>query len=216
MERKVVIIKEKKKLNNNDIFDGEDVKIYVPKKSLGKLSTQVNSIYTYGDHSIQTKNKLNEEDLNISKFKSNENLNLNRSKKGKKRKKNHLIKSSFARNLVQNEMKEKNSGNLLESEENLKKIKKKKIKVVKKIKFNSFCVYCCICCLKKRKIVQNILIEEGMKIISENLDIFNIFIRLQKGKKEKQSLIKEKEDTIKMSDVCQKNLKDIHNSLYEF
>lgn len=216
LERKVVIIKEKKKLNNNDIFDGEDVKIYVPKKSLGKLSTQVNSIYTYGDHSIQTKNKLNEEDLNISKFKSNENLNLNRSKKGKKRKKNHLIKSSFARNLVQNEMKEKNSGNLLESEENLKKIKKKKIKVVKKIKFNTFCVYCCICCLKKRKIVQNILIEEGMKIISENLDIFNIFIRLQKGKKEKQSLIKEKEDTIKMSDVCQKNLKDIHNSLYEF
>ena len=216
LERKVVIIKEKKKLNNNDIFDGEDVKIYVPKKSLGKLSTQVNSIYTYGDHSIQTKNKLNEEDLNISKFKSNENLNLNRSKKGKKRKKNHLIKSSFARNLVQNEMKEKNSGNLLESEENLKKIKKKKIKKVKKIKFNTFCVYCCICCLKKRKIVQNILIEEGMKIISENLDIFNIFIRLQKGKKEKQSLIKEKEDTIKMSDVCQKNLKDIHNSLYEF
>jgi len=216
LEKKTVIIKEKKNLNNNDIFDGEDVKIYVPKKSLGKLSTQVNSIYTYGDHSIQTKNKLNEEDLNISKFKSNENLNLNRSKKGKKRKKNHLIKSSFARNLVQNEMKEKNSGNLLESEENLKKIKKKKIKVVKKIKFNSFCVYCCICCLKKRKIVQNILIEEGMKIISENLDIFNIFIRLQKGKKEKQSLIKEKEDTIKMSDVCQKNLKDIHNSLYEF
>ncbi len=216
LEKKTVIIKEKKNLNNNDIFDGEDVKIYVPKKSLGKLSTQVNSIYTYGDHSIPTKNKLNEEDLNISKFKSNENLNLNRSKKGKKRKKNHLIKSSFARNLVQNEMKEKNSGNLLESEENLKKIKKKKIKVVKKIKFNSFCVYCCICCLKKRKIVQNILIEEGMKIISENLDIFNIFIRLQKGKKEKQSLIKEKEDTIKMSDVCQKNLKDIHNSLYEF
>jgi len=216
LEKKTVIIKEKKNLNNNDIFDGEDVKIYVPKKSLGKLSTQVNSIYTYGDHSIPTKNKLNEEDLNISKFKSNENLNLNRSKKGKKRKKNHLIKSSFARNLVQNEMKEKNSGNLLENEENLKKIKKKKIKVVKKIKFNSFCVYCCICCLKKRKIVQNILIEEGMKIISENLDIFNIFIRLQKGKKEKQSLIKEKEDTIKMSDVCQKNLKDIHNSLYEF
>ena len=216
LEKKTVIIKEKKQLNNNDIFDGEDVKIYVPKKSLGKLSTQVNSIYAYGDHSIQTKNKLNEEDLNISKFKSNEKLNLNRSKKGKKRKKNHLIKSSFTRNLVQNEMKEKNSGNLLESEENLKKNKKQKIKVVKKIKFNIFCVYCCICCLKKRKCVQNILIEEGMKIISENLDIFNIFIRLQKGKKEKQRLIKEKEDTIKMSDVCQKNLKDIDNSLYEF
>ena len=93
---------------------------------------------------------------------------------------------------------------------------KKKIKVIKKIEFNSFCVYCCICCLKKRNIIQNVLIEEGMKIISENLDIFNIFTRLQKGKKEKQSLIKEKEDTIKMSDACQKKLKDIHNSLYEF
>ena len=142
-------------------------------------------------------------------------MNLNKSKKGKKRKKNHLIRSSFSRNLVQNELKEKNSKNLIESEQNRKKTKKK-IKVIKKIEFNSFCVYCCICCLKKRNIIQNVLIEEGMKIISENLDIFNIFTRLQKGKKEKQSLIKEKEDTIKMSDACQKKLKDIHNSLYEF
>ena len=54
-----------------------------------------------------------------------------------------------------------------------------------------------------------------MKIISENLDIFNIFRRIQKGKKEKQSLIKEKEDTIKMSDMCQTKLKEIHNSLFE-
>ena len=215
LEKKVVVIKEQHKFKSNDIFDGEDVKIYCPKKSLGRISTQQNSIYTYAEQSVQTKNKLNEEDLNISKFNSNENLNLNKSKKGKKRKKNHLIRSSFSRNLVQNELKEKNSKNLIESEQNRKKTKKK-IKVIKKIEFNSFCVYCCICCLKKRNIIQNVLIEEGMKIISENLDIFNIFTRLQKGKKEKQSLIKEKEDTIKMSDACQKKLKDIHNSLYEF
>jgi hypothetical protein len=218
LEKKIVIIKEQKKLKNNDIFDNEEVKIYCPKRSIGRISTQQNSIYTYGDHSVQTKNKLNEEDLNVSKFNSNENLNLNRSKKGKKRKKNYLIRSSFSRNLIQNELKEKNSKNLLGNEQNKKKTKKnkKKIKLVEKIEFKSFCVYCCICCLKKRKIIQNILIEEGMKIISENLDIFNIFMRLQKGKKEKQSLIKEKEDTIKMSDVCQKKIKDISDSLYEF
>ena len=212
LEKKVVIIKEPKIIKNNDIFDGEDVKIYCPKKSIGRISTQQNSIYTYGDHSIQTKNKLNEEDINISKFNSNENLNLNKSKKGRKRKKNHLIRSSFSRNLIQNEIKDKNSKNFLESEQN-KKTNKKKVKIVKKIQFKSFCVYCCICCLRKRKIIQNILIEEGMKIISENLDIFNIFVRIQKGKKEKQSLIKEKEDTIKMSDVCQAKLNEIHNSL---
>jgi len=55
-----------------------------------------------------------------------------------------------------------------------------------------------------------------MKIISENLDIFNIFNRLIKGKKVKESLIKEKEETIKMSDDCQKKMKEIHNSLYQF
>ena len=212
LEKKIVIIKEPKIIKNNDIFEGEDVKIYCPKKSIGRISTQQNSIYTYGEHSIQTKNKLNEEDINISKFNSNENLNLNKSKKGRKRKKNHLIRSSFSRNLIQNEIKDKNSKNFLESEQN-KKTNKKKVKIVKKIQFNSFCVYCCICCLRKRKIIQNILIEEGMKIISENLDIFNIFVRIQKGKKEKQSLIKEKEDTIKMSDVCQAKLNEIHNSL---
>ena len=215
LEKKLVIVKEQKKFKNSDIFDGEDVKIYVPKKSLGKMSTQQNSIYTYENHTIQTQNKLNEEDLNISKFKSNENLNLNRSKKGKKRKKNHLIRSSFSRNLVQNELKDKNSKNFLD-EENKKNKNKKKIKVVKKIKFRSFCVYCCICCLRKRKIIQNVLIQEGMKIISENLDIFNIFNRLIKGKKVKESLIKEKEETIKMSDDCQKKMKEIYNSLYQF
>ena len=214
LEKKIVIIKEPKIIKNNDIFDGEDVKIYCPKKSIGRISTQQNSIYTYGDHSIQTKNKLNEEDINISKIHSNENLNLNRSKRGKKRKKNHLIRSSFSRNLVQNEIKDKNSRSLLESEQN-KKANKKKVKIIKKIQFKRFFIYCGICCLKKRKIIQNILLEEGMKIISESLDIFNIFVRIQKGKKEKQSLIKEKEDTIKMSDMCQTKLKEIHNSLFE-
>ena len=210
LEKKVVIIKEPKLINNNDIFNGEDVKVYCPKKSIGRISTQQNSIYAY----TETKNKLNEEDINISKFHSNENLNLNKSKKGKKRKKNYLIRSSFSRNLIQNEIKDKNSRNILESEQSIK-TNKKKVKIVKKIQFKTFCVYFCICCLRKRKIIQNILVEEGMKIISENLDIFTIFRRLQKGKKEKQSLIKEKEDTIKMSDVCQTKLKGIHNSLFE-
>ena len=39
LEKKVVIIKEPKIIKNNDIFDGEDVKIYCPKKSIGRIST---------------------------------------------------------------------------------------------------------------------------------------------------------------------------------
>ena len=151
LEKKVVIIKEPKIIQNNDIFNGEDVKIYCPKKSIGRISTQQNSIYTYGDHSIQTKNKLNEEDINISKIHSNENLNLNRSKRGKKRKKNHLIRSSFSRNLVQNEIKDKNSRSLLESEQN-KKANKKKVKIIKKFNLNVSLFIAAFVVLKKGKL----------------------------------------------------------------
>ena len=45
------------------------------------------------------------------------------------------------------------------------------------------CVYLCFCCVRKRKIVQNVLLDEGIGVISNKLDVFNIFDKLYRDEK---------------------------------
>lgn len=45
------------------------------------------------------------------------------------------------------------------------------------------CIYLFFCCTRRRKIMQNILIDEGMSIVSQRLDVFNIFEQLYKNEK---------------------------------
>ena len=76
--------------------------------------------------------------------------------------------------------------------------------LITKIKNNKFCTYFCFLCVRKRKNMQNVLLDEGMKIITEKLDLMNIFKKLYREEK-----LQEKEnisDVIEMSDECKKNL----------
>ena len=50
--------------------------------------------------------------------------------------------------------------------------------IIKKIKFNFLYTYFCILCLRRKKNLQNELIDKGMKLIYQELDIFNIFKKL--------------------------------------
>ena len=81
-------------------------------------------------------------------------------------------------------------------------------------KITRCCVYCCFCCTRRRKIIQNVLLDEGMNIISEKLDIFNIFEQLYKNEinynKEKIKLT----DVIKMSNSCIFKLNSFNKKLY--
>ena len=70
--------------------------------------------------------------------------------------------------------------------------------------------------MRKRKNIQNILLDEGMKIIIEKLDIINLFKKLYRDEKI-QSKIETKEEIIEMSEDCKKNLHDLFKStLYKF
>ena len=71
-----------------------------------------------------------------------------------------------------------------------------------KIKINK--CYLCVCFLfiKSRKNVQNILVNEGMGIITQYLDVLNIFKKLYRDGKIQEQLQKEKDDIIDMSDEC--------------
>jgi hypothetical protein len=50
--------------------------------------------------------------------------------------------------------------------------------IVEKIKFNILYTYFCIFCLRRKKNLQNDLLNKGMKLVHQKLDIFNIFKKL--------------------------------------
>ena len=73
---------------------------------------------------------------------------------------------------------------------------------IKKVKINK-CILClCFLCFKKRKNVQNILLDEGMAIITQYLDVINIFKKLFRDGKIQETLQKENDDIIDMSEEC--------------
>ena len=54
---------------------------------------------------------------------------------------------------------------------------------INKITYNKLCFYCFFFCHTKRKTKENKLLEEGMDIIKDNLDIINIFKQINKNEK---------------------------------
>ena len=83
--------------------------------------------------------------------------------------------------------------------------------ILEKIQVNKCCIYLCFLCVRKRKNIQNILLDEGMKIIIEKLDIMNLFKRIYRDEK-LEEMIDDKEEYIKMSDECKTKLFDIYNN----
>ena len=92
-----------------------------------------------------------------------------------------------------------------------KKIEKKNI--IKKLDTNIFCTYFCFCFSRKRENFANTLMDEAMKIITEKLDIYNIFRNMYyiDDLKKKTNYIYE---DIEISDECKHKLKEISNKIY--
>ena len=47
--------------------------------------------------------------------------------------------------------------------------------LIKRLRINKACIYLCFCCVRRQNSIQNILLNEGMDLISQRLDVFNIF-----------------------------------------
>ena len=105
---------------------------------------------------------------------------------------NNLVKKSNRSN------KEINESSLA----NKKKINAKYMgrEKINKINLGKFWIYVFFICAKKRKNVHAILLNETMKIISENLDIKNVFRKIY-GKSKTEKL-----EIIRISDKCKKEL----------
>jgi hypothetical protein len=73
-------------------------------------------------------------------------------------------------------------------------------RIIKKIKLNPFCTYFCFLCIRKRKNIQNALLDEGMNIIVEQLDLLNLFRKLINEEKIKEAF--SNHNVLEMSDTC--------------
>ena len=79
-------------------------------------------------------------------------------------------------------------------------------KTVTKVRMNRACIYLWFCFVRRRKIMENYLLNEGMDIISQRLDIFNIFEKVYKAEQRNEPLTNK---IFSMSNECKKGIKMI-------
>ena len=80
--------------------------------------------------------------------------------------------------------------------------------VIDKIRLEKCWVYVFFFCVRKRNNINNILLEEAMRIITEHLDIINVFKRIYKNEEI------EKLEVIKMSDKCKNQIEELAASYH--
>jgi hypothetical protein len=88
---------------------------------------------------------------------------------------------------------------------NNKEFGKREDTIIKRMKINSLCIYFCFFYVRRRRNVQNILLDEGVRLIVEQLDLVNIFKKLYNQDNVKDINI------IKMSNDCKYKLNKICN-----
>ena len=102
------------------------------------------------------------------------------------------------------------SDNLNSNEDNNKKLNKNNEKLkIDKIKISKLNAFFCFLCIRKRKNIQNIVMDESMNIITKNLDILNVFKKLYKDEKEEKKI--ENSNIIEMSSRCKKRLRELNS-----
>jgi len=228
-------------LNKNDLGSEEAPKMNTSRKFLSKIPSSNSSLnddvisIESKNESIEnnyTKSKFNNQNLLLSK-------NIQKKKNNNNKYKVKSSFSSNLAKYERNDIKNKNSfikRNKKKSQNNYHNIKiydlnnneirssfrengsfknkvelQRKKTIISKIKVNRCTLYCCFICVRKKKNVQNILLDEGMKIIIEKLDIINIFRKMNILD---NTLDKNVDENLDMSEECKKCLEDIYNSVY--
>ena len=219
INKQVIILKEKEIVNNKEILKEDKPKIYTSKITLKKKSSK--NLIINNNINSGTRFKLNE---NIKKKKlfTDNVLDINFAKRNlPNSQKSDIIsiessnkKINVSKNIIVNKFKsstEENESNCSQNHTNTNQEDNENTKksIINKININRVCIYLCFCFIRRKKTVQNFLLDEGMNLISEKLDIFNIFKRIYKYE---ESLEKETNNNIiEMSNECKLKLNNINN-----
>jgi hypothetical protein len=209
LTRKIVLLK-KDGNENYDLSDVDEINIYNAKKSKNGRNIKFNAQIKEKEDNTETpvveiKTKKKKKLKSKRTFASSNNANDE----------NHYNTQNM--NFNANENKKVNevekqtimSNNLMASNDNLKELKKsgdnKKGEILDEIKINKFFIVFAFCCIRKRKNVNNYVLEEGLSLIGKRLDIINIFKRLYYDEKAQKFYMKDSEE-IAMSAKCKEKL----------
>ena len=206
VNKKLILIKNKN-LKNNNCSLVESIDIYNQAKNY-KNSNENISLKENNNISYETNCKL-KNDINIKKKKkkkkrgdiyslSAKHLNKKEDDILSKNKNDYNNKDSSARKDTLNNVGSNNK--TLYNKTTIKETQLMEDGIIHKIKLSKCFIYFCSC--KKKKPLHNVLLDEGIKIIIEKLDIQNLFKMIYKEEKNNQDF----NCQIEMSNECKKNL----------
>ena len=76
--------------------------------------------------------------------------------------------------------------------------------IISKVRLNRACIYLWFCFVRRNRNINNVLINEGMDLISRRLDIFNIFEKMNKAEERNEPLLNK---IFSMSDESKRGIK---------
>jgi hypothetical protein len=222
LSNKIVILKDKKNIKRICLIKDkeEDSKIYTPINTLQRMPVQ--NTFINDDMNLKSGKWLKEDIITFRSQYDNENIDNFEVMKFPKKKSFLRTKPNFASNESKNKILTSNNINIYKSQNNLekkevqfypnlnnkynqKKSREQNREVIDKIIIKRSWIYFLFCYVRRRKTTENILLDEGMNIIAEKLDIFNIFEKMFKY--EEIKVINKK--IIEMSDESKRKLKNI-------
>ena len=194
LDKKLIEFKNPQKRKENILSN--ELEVFKPIEPKHKLSSQIE---IYGSGSTirkketmkdESENKINNELVSFSP--KNDSPKIKRKRKIKKKKSTNLTnfikpesedtksKNVFKNNIMDENEVIRNSNDNDFDEKAIKETEKTPRNKITKIKFNFVDLYICFLCTRRRKKIENILIDEAMGLFSEKLDVINIFSKLVK------------------------------------
>ena len=123
--------------------------------------------------------------------------------KGKRKKKKKKNNSKTDNNKIEDNKFSLNNNNMSKEEKN-KSEEKDKSMIISKIIHSKCLIYFGFIFARRKRNMQNILLDEGMDIFSKKMDIMRLFKILYKGDEKLDESI-----TISMSDTCKSGFEEI-------
>ena len=221
VDKKVIYFNNKDRIFKKNIT--LNPKLYIPLRSYHKISKNNN---------LRNEEKMNNTDelLNIREKKIQPILNQNSKKETIEFKLKPHFSSNFKefeknKNLIKYKLNYENNNNngkndksdinlfnIMNYTEDNKDYKgTKKYSLIKRLKINGLCIYFCFFIARRRRNVQNILLDEGIRLIVEQLDLVNIFKKLYS-----EDIVKERMNNntiITMSNNCKNKLAKFYKDL---
>ena len=219
LDKKNVLIKNKKRKNDEGKKD-ETPQIY-------SQNIPNNSIQIYGSNNFQ--NEISVQSRNRLQHNSNNNCTDDTLVTGRRRKKRYVKINANSgknemniKNIEENELKspneiydykdkyQENINNIdnaaqFEGKEKTERNEDENRRIIDRVKMKCCCIYFWFCFARKKKNIDNVLLDEGMRIIVENLDIINIFKKINSAEIIEKTL-KARGSLIEMSEECKQKI----------